>query len=178
MKRNMLAIIILAVSIVNLAMTAFMMLTVMNTNSKTVKLISDVAAAVNIDNTTIISQGGGASGGPVNVPMDKTVSYDIAGDDKLTIAFKPGEDGSTHYAQVELVLLMNTDSPGYKTYGSDMDSRKTYIMSKIREIMSGYTVDECRDNEAGVQQQILEALQEMFESDFIFKVNFSSIQYA
>ena len=81
MKRNMLAIIILAVSIVNLAMTAFMMLTVMNTNSKTVKLIGDVAAAVNIDNTTLMPAGETA---PTAVPMDKTATYDIGGDDKMT----------------------------------------------------------------------------------------------
>ncbi|MCR5674956.1 MAG: flagellar basal body-associated FliL family protein [Lachnospiraceae bacterium] len=178
MKRNMLAIIILAVSVVNLAMSAFMMLTVMNTNSKTVKLIADVAAAVNIDNTTILPAEGGGVGAPVNVPMDKTVTYDIAGEDKMTIAFRPGDDGETHYGQVEVVLLMNSDSDGYKTFGGDMDSRKSVIKSKILEIMSGYTVDECRGNESVVQQQILEALQELFDSDFIFKVNFSSITYA
>ncbi|MBQ3789426.1 MAG: flagellar basal body-associated FliL family protein [Lachnospiraceae bacterium] len=175
MKRNMLAIIILAVSIVNLAMTAFMMLTVMNTNSKTVKLIGDVAAAVNIDNTTIIPSGGSS---PASVPMDKTATYDIGGDDKMTIAFQPGEDGDTHYAQVEVVLSMNMDSEGYKTYGATMDERKSIIRSTILEIMQAYTVDEVRGNEAAIQQQILEALQQLFDSDFIFKVSFSNIQYA
>ena len=175
MKRNMLAIIILAVSIVNLAMTAFMMLTVMNTNSKTVKLIGDVAAAVNIDNTTIIPSGGSS---PASVPMDKTATYDIGGDDKMTIAFQPGEDGDTHYAQVEVVLSMNMESEGYKTYGATMDERKSIIRSTILEIMQAYTVDEVRGNEAAIQQQILEALQQLFDSDFIFKVSFSNIQYA
>ncbi len=175
MKRNMLAIIILAVSIVNLAMTAFMMLTVMNTNSKTVKLIGDVAAAVNIDNTTIIPSGEST---PASVPMDKTATYDIGGDDKMTIAFQPGEDGDTHYAQVEVVLSMNMDSEGYKTYGATMDERKSIIRSTILEIMQAYTVDEVRGNEAAIQQQILEALQQLFDSDFIFKVSFSNIQYA
>lgn len=176
MKRNMLAIIILAVSIVNLGMTAFMMLTVMNTNSKTVKLIGDVAAAVNIDNTTLtVSSGGSANAA---VPMDKTATYDIGGDDKMTIAFQPGEDGDTHYAQVEVVLSMNMDSEGYKTYGATMDERKSIIRSTILEIMQSYTVDQVRGNESAIQQQILEALQELFDSDFIFKVSFSNIQYA
>ncbi|MBR5115893.1 MAG: flagellar basal body-associated FliL family protein [Lachnospiraceae bacterium] len=175
MKRNMLAIIILAVSIVNLAMTAFMMLTVMNTNSKTVKLIGDVAAAVNIDNTTLMPAGETT---PTAVPMDKTATYDIGGDDKMTIAFQPGEDGDTHYAQVEVVLSMNMDSDGYKTYGATMDDRKSIIRSTILEIMQSYTMDQVRGNEAAIQQQILEALQNLFDSDFIFKVSFSNIQYA
>ena len=177
MKRNMLAIIILAVSIVNLAMSAFMMLTVMNTNSKAIKLISDVAAAVNIDNTALLPTGSEKSG-PVNVPMDKTVTYDLGGDDKMTIAFRPGTDGTTHYAQVEVVLSMNMDSDGYKTFGETMDDRKSIIKSKILEIMQSYTMEECRNNEQAIQQKILEALQEMFDSDFIFKVSFSNIQYA
>ncbi len=177
MKRNMLAIIILAVSIVNLAMTAFMMLTVMNTNSKTVKLIGDVAAAVNIDNTTLVPPSSGI-GASVVVPMDRTATYDIGGDDKMTIAFAPGEDGETHYAQVEVVLSLNMDSDGYKTFGATMDDRKSLIRSKIIDIMSSYTMEQCRENQTQVQEQILEGLQEMFDSDFIFKVSFSNIQYA
>ena len=110
--------------------------------------------------------------------MDKTATYDIGGDDKMTIAFQPGEDGDTHYAQVEVVLSMNMDSEGYKTYGATMDERKSIIRSTILEIMQAYTVDEVRGNEAAIQQQILEALQQLFDSDFIFKVSFSNIQYA
>ena len=179
MKRNMLAIIILAVSIVNLAMSAFMMLTVMNTNSKTVKLISDVAAAVNIDNTTILPSDGGY-GGPANVPMDKTAVYDIKGDNKMTIALAPGEDGTTHYVQLEAALSMNIESEGYKTYdvaGGGMDSKISLIKAKIGEIIGSYTFEGLRANESAAKQQILEALQEMFASDFIFKVDLL-IQYA
>ena len=111
MKRNMLAIIILAVSVVNLAMSAFMMLTVMNTNSKALKLISDVAAAVNIDNATIKPAKGGGGGGTVS--MDKTAIYDIKGDNKLTIPLAAGSDGSTHYVQLEIALSMDIDNPAF-----------------------------------------------------------------
>ena len=172
MKRNMLAILILAVSIVNLAMTAFMMLTVMNTNSKTVKLVSDVAAAVNIDNATIVNK---AADGPPNVPMDKTAIYDIA--DKLTVALAPGEDGSTHYVQMAVTLSMNTESEGYATYGEELASRESLIKNKINEIIGTYTMEQLRVGEQQAKEQILEALQEMFESDFIFRVDFLA-QYA
>ena len=96
----------------------------------------------------------------------------------MTIAFAPGEDGETHYAQVEVVLSLNMDSDGYKTFGATMDDRKSLIRSKIIDIMSSYTMEQCRENQTQVQEQILEGLQEMFDSDFIFKVSFSNIQYA
>ena len=180
MKRNMLAIIILAVCIINMGINAFMMLTVMNTNSKTVKLISDVAAAVNIDNTTIANSAQGY-GSPANVPFEKTVMYDINGDNKMTIALAPGEDGETHYVQLEVALSLNSDSEGYKTYdvaNGGLDSRLSRIKSVVQEVISSYTFDGLRANEAEAKDQILQKLQEMFESDFIFKVDFPLIQYA
>ena len=51
MKKNLLSIIILALLVVNIGMTAFMMLSVMTTNSQTAKLISDIAAVHNTNNT-------------------------------------------------------------------------------------------------------------------------------
>ena len=45
MKKNLLSIIILALLVVNIGMTSFMLLSVMTTNSQTAKLISDIAAA-------------------------------------------------------------------------------------------------------------------------------------
>ena len=57
MKKNLLSIIILALLVVNLGMTGFMMLSVMTTNSKTAKLISDIAAALELE------ANGGNSGG-------------------------------------------------------------------------------------------------------------------
>ncbi|MCR5179226.1 MAG: flagellar basal body-associated FliL family protein [Lachnospiraceae bacterium] len=180
MKRNMLAIVILAVCIINMGINAFMMLTVMNTNSKTVKLISDVAAAVNIDNTTIANSTQGY-GSPANVPFEKTVMYDINGDNKMTIALAPGEDGETHYVQLEVALSLNSDSEGYKIYdvaNGGLDSRLSRIKSVVQEVVSSYTFDGLRANEAEAKDQILQKLQEMFESDFIFKVDFPLIQYA
>ena len=50
MKRNMLSILILALLVVNLVMNAIMLLSVMSTNSKTAKIISDVATALQLEN--------------------------------------------------------------------------------------------------------------------------------
>ena len=49
MKKNLLSIIILALIVVNIAMTGFMLLSVMTTNSQTAKLVSDIAAALELE---------------------------------------------------------------------------------------------------------------------------------
>ena len=95
MKKNLLAIIILALLLVNTGMTGFMMLTVMTTNNQAVALIGDIAAALQIEaNGGENGQGfsGSATG---NVDIANMVPYSIA---DMTISLK--DDGSGKDAQV------------------------------------------------------------------------------
>ena len=61
MKRNMLSILILALLVVNLAMNAFMLLSVMTTNNKTAKIISDISAALELEAGVELEEAGGIS---------------------------------------------------------------------------------------------------------------------
>ncbi len=92
MKKNLLSIIILALLVVNIGMTSFMLLSVMTTNSQTAKLISDIAAALELEanggNTGGFS--GSASG---NVGVGNIATFGFTGDEQLTINLKPGADG-------------------------------------------------------------------------------------
>lgn len=49
MKKNLLSILILALLIVNIALTAVMMVSVIGTNSKTGELVSSIAAVMNLE---------------------------------------------------------------------------------------------------------------------------------
>ena len=49
MKKNLISIVILALLIVNIVLTAVMMFSVTSTNKKTAALVTDVAAAINLD---------------------------------------------------------------------------------------------------------------------------------
>ena len=66
MKKNLISIVILALLIVNIALTAIMMFSVTGTAKKTSALVDDIATAINLELT-----GGGGSGEPVKavVPM-------------------------------------------------------------------------------------------------------------
>lgn len=72
---------------------------------------------------------------------------------------------------------MNTKDKDYKTYGSEeaMQSRESLIKSEINDIIGQYTVDEARNNQDQIRAEILERIQKMFESEFIFNVAFSDI---
>ena len=68
MKKNLLSILILALLIVNIALTAVMMVSVIGTNSKTGELVSSIAAVMNLE---YYDPDGEASNG---VPLSQTAT--------------------------------------------------------------------------------------------------------
>ena len=179
MKKNLLAIIILALVIVNLAMTGFMMLSVMTTNSQTAKLISDIAGALELEANGGTTGGfsGSASG---NVAVTDMAVFNLSGDDEMMITLKPGADGASHIMVVDIVFSMNTASPDYATMGTDekLSSMKELIKSKCNDVISSHTMEEIQANTEGVQDEILEAVQELFGSNFIYSVSFSKVIFS
>ncbi|WP_029321707.1 flagellar basal body-associated FliL family protein [Butyrivibrio sp. AE3004] len=176
MKKNLLAIIILAILLINTGMTGFMMFTVMSTNNQAVALIGDIAAALQIEaNGGENGQGfsGSASG---NVDIANVDSYSIP---DMTITLKDSGDGKSHYMLCTVVLSMDKSNPDYETYGT-AESIVTYqdmIKSKITSVIGSYTLDEIRQHEEDAKATILEQIQELFGSNFIYEVNFSGNVY-
>ena len=56
-----------------------------------------------------------------------------------------------------------------------LKAKETLIKNDINTIVSGYTMEQFREDEQSVKDAILEDLQEMFGSDFIVGVSFSSV---
>ena len=56
-----------------------------------------------------------------------------------------------------------------------MQSRESLIKSEINDIIGQYTVDEARNNQDQIRAEILERIQKIFESEFVFNVAFSDI---
>ena len=176
MKKNLLSIIILALLVVNLAMNGFMLLSVMTTNSQTAKLISDIAAALELEASG--GAGGGFSGsssGTVGVANLATFGY--TGDNNLTISLKPGADGKAHYMVAEVLFSMNTASADYATYGTSdsLAGMSDIIKSKVIDTLSGYKLEELQADLQPAKDTILEEIQELYGSNFIYDVSITAI---
>ena len=162
MKKNLISIVILALLIVNIVLTAIMMFSVTGTSRKTAALVDNIATALNLE---LEANGNGEEAQEVVVPMSDIATYDIS------------ENGDPHFFIAVVTLSMNTKDKDYKTYGSEeaMQSRESLIKSEINDIIGQYTVDEARNNQDQIRAEILERIQKMFESEFIFNVAFSDI---
>ena len=166
MKKNLISIIILALLIVNIVLTAIMMFSVTGTATKTSALVDNITRALNLELTAKADAGASA------VPISDIATYDIA---EMTIELQQDAEGEQHFFVGSITLSMNTKDKDYKTYGGDMESRESLIKSEITDVISSYTVEDARSNQDTIKSEILERIQTLFNSEFVFNVAFSDI---
>lgn len=170
MKKNLISVVILALLIVNIVLSAITMFSVVSTNKKTASLVTDVAAAINLDLK------GTDEETKKTVPMADVVTYDIS---EMVVPLKRGEnDDKDHVVLLSVTLSMDSKSKDYKTYGEgDLSARESLIRGEINDVISQYTMDEARDRSHAFEEEILQRIQTMFDSDFIYNVTISSTIY-
>lgn len=171
MKKNLLSIIILALLVVNIVLTSIMMFSVMGANQKTTRLVNDIATALALDfsDPTETEE-------TVNVPVADIVTHKF--DEQLTITLKDSGDGKDHYFITSVSFSMNSKDKDYKEYGATIAEQNDLLKSSVYSVISSYTLDDLRaDNNAAAEKEILEQIQKMYDSEFIFKVNFIDFLY-
>lgn len=172
MKKNLISIVILALLIVNVILTAIMMFSIVGESRKTAALVNNIATALDLELT---AGGEGEEAEEADIPMSDIETYDIA--EKMTIPLKVevNEEGQEeqHYFIAKVTLSMNTKDKGYKEYGGEMESRESLIKGEITDIISNHTLEDARNGQDQIKEEILTKIQQMFDSEFIFNVSFS-----
>ena len=172
MKKNLLSVLVLALVLVNVILSAVMMFSVLSTNKKTAALVNSVASILSLE----LEQPGAEE--EQEVPMSDLAFWNLEG--KMTIPLSNAEgDEKPHYLVLEgIAISMNTKEKGYKTYGEDVvaGSYASVIKDTITSVVSGHTVDECNNNFEEIRKEILEGVKALFDKDFIYSVAISSRQ--
>lgn len=166
MKKNLLTVLILALLLVNIILTAVLMFSISGTNKQTAKLVSNIATVLNLE---------------MNEPGENKVKEEISLKDTATYAMGSGTymlastDDKARYIICEISLSMNIKHADYKEYSEKIS---TYdIQDAITRVIAGHTEAECRNNLEGLKEEILDAIQELFGSDFIYKVGISEVKF-
>lgn len=171
MKKNLISIIILALLIVNIVLTAIMMFSVTSASKKTAALVDNIAKALDLELTSNQEE-------EVEevISMADTETYPFA--DKMTIPLKKSEgDDTDHYCIVSVTLSINTKADGYKDYGSDLSAQEGLIKDEINGVFAQYTMEEAREKQEQIKKEIIERIQKMFDSKFIYNVSFGDIMF-
>lgn len=172
MKKNLMSVLILALVVANLILTAILMISIVPQTKKANELITKVCSAIDLELE------GGKESASINIPMDQVEQVKIAEGESLTINLKDNGDGENHYAVISVALALDTKNDGYKKHGTEAISKnEDIIKDEIIKIISGHTIDDMREDQAGVQDEILGRLRKLFESDYIVSVAFPTYNY-
>lgn len=169
MKKNLITVITLALVVVNLVLTVILTITILPETQKANELITKVCSAIDLD----LESGSATSN--ANIPIDQIEVYNI--DDEQTINLKQDGDGKDHFAIITVSISMDTKNSDYKDLQPQVEEKVNLIKGDINNIVSQYTIDEIKNNQSAVQDEILKDLQKMFGSDFIVGVGFPTAQY-
>lgn len=166
MKKNILTIIIMAVTLINTILLGLLIFTIVPSANKTAKLMDKVASIVDLELES-----------PENASAQVAVSditiYDLP--DKLTINLKKGEDGKDHYAIMNASISMNSKHEDFETLNPKVTEYSNAIEEIVQEEFAKYTRDEVEANKNVIKEQIISRIQDLFQSDFIISVSFGSL---
>lgn len=169
MKKNMMSILILALLIVNIVLTAIMMFSVVGTARKTSALIDDITSAINLELDN--QQGTAKEGTVIDVPIENIEVYKI--EEELTIPLTKGADGKDHYYIVSVALSLNTKDKDYKKMKDSISEKEELIKGEIISVIGSHTIEEIQQDVDSVRMEILHGIQTLFDSEFIFNVTFT-----
>ena len=165
MKRNLLSVLVLALLVVNIVLTAVLMFSVVGTNNKVAALVTDIGTILQLDM-------GSANGeGKEELNVADIEMYNIA--DSMTIHLKTAEDGKDHYCIVSVALSVNTKHTDYKQYGATIANYESLIKGEIDQVIGSYTKEEAEANKEAISDEILTRIQELYDSTFIVDVVFT-----
>ena len=169
MKKNLISVIILALTFANFVLTALLIFTVLPETKKANEMITAVCSAIDLELNS------GAATGLSNLPIEQIVTYPVNNGESITTNLK-STDGKNHYVIVTVSLSLNNESDNYSKYSPDVLKEKdAIIQDDIIQILGAHTIDEFNSSVSDVKAQILADMQNMFGPDYVVGVNFSGL---
>lgn len=169
MKKNLMSVLILALVLVNLVLTAILTITVLPQTQKANELITQVCSAINLELQS------GEVKDVSTVPVEQLDTYDLS--ESMTINLKNSEDGSAHYAILSVTIYMNNTNKDYAEYGAEgkLATRENLIANEINSTVREYTMEQMTSQTQDIQDEITVRLRKLFNSDFICGVGFTKL---
>lgn len=155
MKKNMLAIVILAATIVNVALTALMLFTVIPKAQRTDELIQKICAIIDLE----LEDPDAAD--YAEIPFEDRETYNLSSKLTVNLTKAAGEDKSP-FAQVEVTLMLNKKAESYEKVQPLIANYESIIRSIVSEEVAKFTVDNIDENKDLIQKTVLTRLSTEF----------------
>lgn len=166
MKKNLMSVLIMALVFVNVVLSAIIMITLVPTAKQSNELITKVCSAIDLELD---------SGKVYNVneiPIDQLESVSLTGEEPGTFNLKKGDDGEMHFAVVNVSISLNKQDDDYAAKQPLIATNLELVKEIITNTFMHYTYEEVvsTDGAEEVREEMLNQIQELFDSDFIIGV--------
>lgn len=165
MKKNIFSVIITALTVINVVLTAIMFFVMLPTFQKTNNLITQVAAVLNLDldadsaadpdsNYTIQDMT------PIAVDFDKDSTYNLKSD----------ADGKAHYAMLSgYVIYLNAKSDDFEDINTMLTEDNSQITGIVSSVIQKHTADD--GTQEIIEKECLEEIADLLDSKVVVKIN-------
>lgn len=163
MKKNILTVVILAATLVNLTLTAIIIFTFIPYVNRANTLITNILQVIDLE---LLSPEADEYASSYKIE-------DLATTAVLTeemVNLKPGDNGKMSYATVSASISVNTKHEDYKDKNPLIEANKDEIVNSILVEIGKYTGANCLENKEAIEAAVLQKLQTYFGSRFIVKV--------
>lgn len=172
MKKNLLSVLILALMIVNVAISVITMISITGTNKKTAALVDTIATVLNLELVTD-DEGEGPA-----ISLADTEIYSIA--DQMTIPLNTNGESKQTYMICKISLSINMKDEDYKTYNSEtIGTYEPYIKQAVEGVISSYDMEYLSNsaNREEVKKEVLEAIQKWLDSKVVYDISISDVKF-
>lgn len=175
MKKNIFTVIIFALTLVNVVLSAFIIFTIVPTVKKNNVLVNQISSLVNLElegkmpeeeeEQTVVPK----DIEPHKIEMETTTKTNL----------KRGSDNRLHYAIYDSITLsLNKKSEDYKTAKASIEKNESIIIDKINDILSSYTIDVADSKRDEIKEKALKSIQEYFQTeDFIYNISIGNLVF-
>lgn len=164
MKKNIFSVIITALTVINVVLTAVMFFVMLPTFQKTNNLITQVASVLNLE-----LDADGDAGSDEDYSLKDLESVPVAFEEQQTLNLQVGSDGKAHYAMLDgYTLSVYKKDKGYKDTKAILENNQAEITDIIRSVIQSHKADDLSQDQ--VQKEALEKIQEHLDSKAVKKV--------
>lgn len=168
MKKNILTIVIMAATVLNLVLTIIMVFSIVPAMNKTNKLANKVREVIDLEVEKEEEE---------QYSFKDLEPYDIAFENKQTINLKqePGDDES-HYVIIEGVSVsFNKEADDYSDISASVQESSVYVVDCVKEAISEQTIKTLNENE--VKRLALQKIQDFYNSKCIVRLSLSGYMF-
>ncbi len=172
MKKSMLNVITLALVLINLILTVILTFSLVSTNTRTNNLIKKVAQIIDLDSAGMAANGS-QTGTSVNIDDIEYIEVTSGDSSSITVSYTDG--GKTHYVVLRVTIGLNKKARDYEAKSTSINNGMKLIVSQITTEALKYSYNDVTKNKTTIENNLLTALQDQFETEAIVSVTLSEI---